>query len=95
MHISLYAFSDGAGLFPLPRTPPAAPAPPGPGYHTLRSVGGHIHGARVRLINECRATNINSIFTINRYIFRQIKQNETFVLFCKIENVVISAVFQD
>ena len=54
-----------------------------------------MHGARARMINECRATNIQSIFTINRYIFKQIKQNETFVLFCKIKNAVISMVFQD
>ena len=93
MYISLYAFSDGAGIFPLPRTPPAAPAP-GSGHHTPCSAGGgHMRDARARLINECRATNIQSIFTVNRYIFRQIKQNETFVLFCKIENVGISTVF--
>ena len=49
--------------------------------------------ARARLINECRAANIHSIFTVNRYIFKQIKQNETFVLFAKIENAGISMVF--
>ena len=48
-----------------------------------------------RRINECRATNIHSIFIVNRYIFKQIKQKETFVLFLKIENVVISMVFTD
>ena len=94
MYISLYAFSDGAGLFPPP-PPPGRPCVPGPGHHTPAARGGQIHDTRARLINECRATNIQSIFTVNRYIFRQIKQNETFVLFCKTENVGISMVFRD
>ena len=92
MYISLYAFSDGAGLFPLP-PPPAALVSLEPDTIHQQREGGHIHDTRARLINECRATNIQSIFTVNRYIFRQIKQNETFVLFCKTENVGISMVF--
>ena len=79
MYISLYTFSDGAGIFPLPRTPPAVLASPGPGYHTPRSAEGHMHGASQRRINEYRVMIFNQ-YSLSTAIYSD-KLNKITIMF--------------